>query len=269
MIKLENLPLETLGLDYKAPAVHNKLLEKNIKTLQDLVDAMEKYPKTNWGFIPTRLKETMEWVEKSNAKGLEPIIYSLKRYDDPSVEYTDTLNKGSKLLLSTPTTKNSVRMDRVGYLSISDIKRFLTTTTSSGKTYLLYQLRGIGEKSIPQIVDAVDLYTDQVIRQSKLTPSRDENVFAYQRREKQRLVDDNYPEIIAYLIFEAKELVWGELTDSQKRMYLSSIINERETDKVIRLRMTRIIADYMTMSELDGISQGKYKVLDRFIKKSI
>ena len=71
-----------------------------------------------------------------------------------------------------------------------------------------------------------------------------------------------------YLIYNTEErTIWGELTESQKKLYISSVINNKKRDTIIKDRMIDIISNYTTLPELEKVADGNRKVLKRFIEK--
>ena len=124
----------------------------------------------------------------------------------------------------------------------------------------------IGANIAPTVINALDMFTDQVERQAQLCDLRVDNIFTYQQEEKLNLVDQLYEHIVARLIYKTKELAWGELSDAQKRMYISSIVNNQQRDKIIREKIQMYIANYTTLPELENVAKGNYEVLHRFIK---
>ena len=77
--------------------------------------------------------------------------------------------------------------------------------------------------------------------------------------------DEQYDEIIRYLVDVAEELCICKLTDHHKRKLLMTTTASRE-EKVIRLRqeMINIFTNYMTLTELKS-GVVRTKVLNRFI----
>ena len=112
------------------------------------------------------------------------------------------------------------------------------------------------------------MYDEQVLRQAELTPKRNCNLFLKDKKNKNEIVEDSYSDIIMYLIYNTKErTIWGKLTDPQKKLYISSAINSKKRDKIIRNRMIDIISNYTTLPELEKVTDGNQKVLKRFIEK--
>ena len=132
---------------------------------------------------------------------------------------------------------------------------------------ILYR-RKIGYSCLPQITLAIHLFEEQIKRQAKLTDKRNINLFNQDFEEKFQIVKDAYAEIIAYLLYNTEErLVWGKLTDVQKRLYLSSIINQKKSDFDTKNNIISTIAHYTTLPEIENISNHNYRVLKRFIVK--
>ena len=119
---------------------------------------------------------------------------------------------------------------------------------------------------VPRILTALDMYSEQVARQAKLTDLRDINLFTYQQKEKEEIVKELYDKMMKYLLGTVSEFVWGELSDMQKQLYLLSIANKTKKGQRIRRTMISIISNYTTLPELEGASED-FKVLKRFIKR--
>lgn len=74
--------------------------------------------------------------------------------------------------------------------------------------------------------------------------------------------------LLCILIYNTEErTIWGELTESQKKLYISSVINNKKRDTIIKDRMIDIISNYTTLPELEKVADGNRKVLKRFIEK--
>ena len=252
------------------PYIEKIIKENGVRSVQDLLDVLPKYPNVDWPKNDSDgrfLKYTIQSVGLAQKRGKEPILYETKQYEDKSLEYTDSLNSGKILLLSAPTTEQRIVFSTLDGLSVATIKKFLLLTDRKGNNYLVCKARTVNSNNVPKIINAINMYTDQVVRQSELTDSREENLFTYQQDEKKEIVEDKYAEIIAYLIHDTKEFVWGGLSDNQKKLYLSSVVNKRQLEGIIRDRMIENVANYTTLPELEKVTKGDYKVLKRFIKK--
>ena len=267
MIKFDNVAIGSLKLGFYLPMIYDEIKERNLRTVQDLVDAIETSPEVNWHGVEDLIWKMSRCMVKENARGKEPIIYETNKYKDSTLNYTDSLNDGSCLLLSSPTLYNATSYVYISDLSIEALKRCLTLTDFYGDNYLVRYARNIGSKKALNLVNLINMYTEQVERQAKLTNLRDINVFKFQHDEKENIVSNNYGKIIEYLVDDKDDFVWGILSDSNRKMYLSSIDNYNQMDCLIRDRMIRNVTNYTTLSELKDIDNGDCKVLKRFKKK--
>lgn len=267
MLKLEHVSTSTLSAAFYAPNLEREIDRYNLVSIKDLLEEMEEFKDTDWSPIKERLDDVIKIVERSNKRGVQPVIYETKEYIDSSLNYTDTLNTGRILLLDNPTNYNSGTFFQLKNIPINKIKNYLRTTTPYGDNYLEYWSRNIGPVGVKKILNALDMYHEQVLRQAKLTSVRDDNVFTYGQKEKMDIVRDEYSKIIPYLLCNTKEFVWGELSDHQKNLYISSIVNNKQLDATIRESLIANIANYTTLEELDSVLKGNYKVLKRFIKR--
>ena len=130
------------------------------------------------------------------------------------------------------------------------------------------RIRNIGPDSITKIISALKMYDEQILRQADLTEKRNYNLFLKDKKAKNEIVEDLYSDIIMYLIYNTEErTIWGELTESQKKLYISSVINSKKRDAIIKDRMIDIISNYTTLPELEKVADGNRKVLKRFIEK--
>ena len=112
------------------------------------------------------------------------------------------------------------------------------------------------------------MYEAQMERQAKLTDDINGDLFRLHRMEKIAVVMDMYNEIVNYLVFNTEEsLFWTKLTETQKRKYLSSIVNQKESDLRTRKRLNQMIAYYTTILELEDVANHNLHVLQRFIVK--
>lgn len=197
---------------------------------------------------------------------LENVSSSIfKKYQDERLSYVDDLNKGSILLLQNPTNYSTARLSSVKYETIADLKRNLAPNEDGN---IEVWCRKFGNYYGLKLIDAINMYTEQVEKQAQLTQNREINLFEYQKEQKVEFIYKRYKDVIAYLLYAAKEeLVWGKLSDAQRKLYLSSIINDKQTDNMIKGRVVDYISNYTTLPELDRLYRGDYKVLNKFIRK--
>ena len=265
MITLENVSVKRLMLDSKILKLANKA---NVNSVEDIVRLSIKYPEYNWTRLLIEIDQLKKSMALANKKGYEPQVYMTKGYTDEILEKQDEKNMGSVLLLDNPTQYSSCRFSTLKNRSIATIKQDLSHTFEDGRNYLQSYYRNIGLGQIPEILAAIEMYESQIERQAKLTDDKNRNLFRLNRVEKRIAISDVYNEIVKYLVFNTKEsLFWAKLTESQKRLYLSSIINQKESDLIIRERLTKMIADYTTILELEDVANHDLHVLQRFIVK--
>lgn len=236
----------------------------NCYSIEDLLSLMEEYPQYNWNEVNKRISLLKPIIAKGNRNGLEPEVYE---YQNNGIELVDELNKASVLLLDNPTLELQTKYKGLKEYSVAEIKRNLKLTDEFGRN-IIGRVRNIGPNSFSTIIKALKMYDEQVLRQAELTSKRNCNLFLKDKKSKNEIVEDSYSDIIMYLIYNTKErTVWGELTDPQKKLYISSAINSKKRDKIIRNRMIDIISNYTTLLELEKVTDGNQKVLKRFIEK--
>lgn len=238
--------------------------ENNCYSVEDLISLTKLYPKYNWDIVNKRIDEFKLIVEKNNIKGIEPETYE---YEDNGIESVDKLNKGDVLLLDNPTLELQTKFKGLRTYSIDEIKHNLKLTDQFGRN-VIGRIRNIGPDSITKIISALKMYDEQILRQANLTEKRNYNLFLKDKKAKNEIVEDLYSDIIMYLIYNTEErTIWGELTESQKKLYISSVINNKKRDTIIKDRMIDIISNYTTLPELEKVADGNRKVLKRFIEK--
>lgn len=266
MLDLKNVSIKDV-IKWINKDIEELAIETDSYSAANIFRLVDEYPNYNWKEVVRELREVKSEVEKLNKKGIEPTIYSPKEYKDKNLEYVDTLNYGGILLLDNPTLELQTKYKIIRDDIIAEIKRDLTLTDRYGNNYFLKYARNIGEKSIDGILQSLEMYNDQVERQAKLTEERDCNLFTKDRMIKREIVEDVYSDIIMYMLYTSPEkTVWGNLSDKQKKLYMSSVINNKKIDRIIKKRMISSVADYTTLPELEKVANGDQKVLKRFFK---
>ena len=236
----------------------------NCYSIEDLLSLMEECPQYNWDEVNRRISLLKPIIAKGNRNGLEPEVYE---YQNNGIELVDELNKASVLLLDNPTLELQTKFKGLRTYSIDEIKHNLKLTDQFGRN-VIGRIRNIGPDSITKIISALKMYDEQILRQANLTEKRNYNLFLKDKKAKNEIVEDLYSDIIMYLIYNTEErTIWGELTESQKKLYISSVINNKKRDTIIKDRMIDIISNYTTLPELEKVADGNRKVLKRFIEK--
>lgn len=265
MIKLENVSALDLKNYYCGQKEKGILRSNNILNYQDLKTYIENNNEDELLF-KKRLLKVEKTVEKYNKIGKDPCIYVTPGYDDELLLRTDMEVFGCNLLLWNPTTENYVKYSKLMNLSIFEIKYLLSHTDSRGDNALC-QLKNISDNNIVKIYQAVCMYEEQVLRQASLNNPKSVNLFYLNEDAKREIVKDTLKDIVLYLIDATKEeLIWGKLTDPQKKRLISAVVNDKKIDRIIRKNLCDVISNYTTLSELEH-EHTKRKALNRFIKK--
>ena len=270
MIDLEKVNVNSLELSTCPKKIQEAVKYMDCTTMEEFLFHFDEYGELDLSAIRDRIDSIKGIVRKSNEEGKEPIIYPIKsekRYKDVLGNYQDSLIKGDVLLLESPTIDQSVRYSDIHNMTIEEIVRRLLTVTPDGNNYLKESSKKLGKAKIKRIVDAINLYHEQMDRLSRFVPrSTAITMFEYQREEKRALVEEKYKAIVLRLILNTNEFVWGKLTRQEKEQLLSSINNYGYLDRFTKDRLIKNVADYTTLKELKRIEKNDYKVLQRFIK---
>ena len=244
MIKLSDISINNVLYGSEQRFV-NLAKENNCYSVEDLISLTKEYPKYNWDIVNKRIDELKLIVERNNIKGIELETYE---YENNGIEL-QTKFKGLRMY------------------SIDEIKHNLKLTDQFGRN-VIGRIRSIGPDSITKIISALKMYDEQILRQANLTEKRNYNLFLKDKKAKNEIVEDLYSDIIMYLIYNTEErTICGELTEPQKKLYISSVINSKKRDVIIKDRMIDIISNYTTLPELEKVADGNRKVLKRFIEK--
>lgn len=265
MIQLKDVAVEEVLRRTNDRFFYDFAIKNNIKTVEELEDYINCHPNIKWDSLYEAINDIKRTIGLRNRVEREPEVFYPRDYKDDSLKYVDRLNNGGILLLSNPTKEFSTTYRSIENLSLEDIKRFLSLTNARGDNFFLYKSRKVGEKRIPRVLEAVNMYSDQVERQAELAKKR-VNYFTFQQSAKKEIVEEEYDDIIEYLLTNTDELVWGELSDFQKSIIEGSMKNKKQIDRLVRGRMVDIVTNYTTKPELEGIAKGKYEPLHRLIK---
>jgi len=287
MIKLENISINDLYMVVYTKSVRNyeefdkyyrSLIDIQITDFQQLSDLIDmRHPDFNNEFFINYLSNIKRRIEISNNVKHEPElyisdIYEKSGYDKETIELIkekDNRIMGNELLYTNPFINASVIGDRLGYFSISQIRYLLEHCVVTGKN-AFHSEHNIGIVTVNKVYNAMKMYEEQIIRQLK--ENNDyiaNNIFYYDYSEKLLLVLEQLNDIFEYLIENANECVWGNLTDYQKwemqygklKKYINNPLENTNLTKFVNY-----IANYTTLSELEK-GLVKTKILDRFIKK--
>lgn len=272
MITLNDVSAKTviaLG-GYNPSAI--EVLAKNIgvKSVEDVLQMIYKYPEYNWDRTLEKIKRVKGLVDNANDRGTQPEQYFIKDYSDPILDRQNKLNIGNYLPLDNPTHYQTT-LNRLRGKTIAEIKEDLAHITPDGRCYISGSnstYRNIGSAELPRIVTAIEMFQDQIERQAQLTDDRTKNLFDLDRDKKIEIVEQSYTDIIDYLVCNTQaRLIWGQLSDTQKKKYISSTINNNKPDRETRANIISYVSDYTTLPELEKVANHDLKVLKRFIVK--
>ena len=183
MLKLDNVSVYTLGLGMYSPHLAKLAEDNGVVTIQQFIDLIEQHPeeKNPWTKdlanleVLGRLNDIKRAVKRMDKRGKEPEIYSIREYKDKSLEYNDSLNKFSVLPIGSPLKPYYYNGCRT--CTMDFIKESVGVTGVGGDNYLKGILRNVGDKNFTTILRAIDMYTEQIERQGKLTDDREGNLF--------------------------------------------------------------------------------------------
>lgn len=254
MITLDDVSVKSLVRYYDTPEIYDLIDRYDLRSIQDLLDIKEFFSKIDWTRINNRLPEIEKTMAFHNKRGKEPIFYKTYEYEDESLNYVDKLNCGNVLLLDNPLASSLITFNYVKSIPVHSIKKDLKSCIPEGENYALASYKRIGEKKLATIINAVDSYSNQVVKQAKLTDNRNINLFTYQQYEKMQLVKKKYFKIIKYLL------------NCEDKSSLSEFVSNNVgydnylVCRTINNSMAQHIANYMTLPELEDICNNKVKV---------
>ena len=266
MIELKNISARTV-VPYDSYSIKELVKKTGATSAEDVLELITKYPEYNWSKVIKMFGGVERQMDLANKRGRQPEMYYTKGYSDKELSQQDLFNGGGILLLNNP-TDFKVKYRTLETKSIAEIKTNLAHTLPNGQNVVSASYRKIGDGSINGLVSSIEMYEDQIQRQSQLTKERNINLFNLHKDTKMDITEEMYNEIIMYLVYNTNErLVWSSLSDAQKQLYLSSAINKKQEDIKTKQRIKEYIANYTTLPELERVADHDLKVLKRFIVK--
>lgn len=268
MIELNNVSANLI-LPYADDAIKKLIKEQGAKSVEDVLALMKKYKgyDYDWSLVRTAYSYIKRCMNRASDK--EPEVYYTHGYKNLDLLIQDEMNYGNILLLENATHYQTAYVG-LKNKTISELKADLSHTMADGKNYMVdsCNYRKIGPSRITTIIKAIEMFEEQIERQSLLSKENGTNLFILNQNEKLELVNQTYTDIVYYLISNANErLVWGMLSERQKKMYLSSIVNSTQEANETKNNLTTYITNYTTLPELEQIANHDLKVLKRFIVK--
>lgn len=269
MLKLDHIAVMYIYPCYKSDFGY--LEEHGIYTVQDFIDNFDKLPESmrKTAIEEDKFKSIERTLKLLNREDREPEIYSVQQYSDPKLNKVDKYNMGSVLPMFNPLTGLYVTSTFARYYDIEHLKRFLGLTGLRGKNFMKEYFNGVGDKRLPEIIQSIDMYTQQVERQAALMGydlRKARNAFRYQEKEKKEIIGECYEDIIDYLISLDAELWYGQMSPTHIEKLTSSVNGSRDSDKEVKEKYTQYICNYTTLPELEEVSKGRCRALTRFVK---
>ena len=256
--------------NYSFDAIFNELLLRIEKDRDSYIKILQSYNKEQL----KRIKKLLQIDTKSEDFTILPNDYKNLAIDRSLLDNTDKCVSCSRLIygnsIDIPTSLIKIGIKN---MSIFKAKRLLEKIELSRCSIMVQEpsiqpYLSLSHKDIIKVKNAINFYEQQVIRQFNEPCGFNDNLFTLNEKEKSSIVEEEYEQIIEYLINNSISCIYGNMTSSKKMSLICSIDGKGEVNYYIKNRMIRLIADYTTLGEL---RQGlvKTKVLDRFISKKI
>lgn len=265
MITLKDVSTEDLIYGYLSGKERFELNLNVITNYYELGEFLRKNPQWENSDIS---KKYFILVDKINSlpSSFIPNIYNIPIYEDYGLHYNDKLVFGSSLILESPTSTNRYLSEVLKDVTIEKIKFGMTHVDFYLKNCFEH-MRYMHGRNAVKVLKGLEMYNQQIERQAQETSRRDINLFDYMLEERKARVNKEITEIIVWLIQNTSEkFVWGELTETQKKKYISAITRDFLPDLFLKNNLIDIIARYVTMSEVEeGLTKGE--TLKRFIIK--
>lgn len=244
----------------------------NYQKLKDLLNSNDPKVKCVSEFLNNELYYVEREVKQADLLGLEPEVFTFETYqsaniDDETLKLTDEENQGNILLYSNPMIRGGARVNVLKYMTIADIKHLASHLSSYSLNNALTYKRNFGIDTVKRVVEMVKFYEQQVLRQAQETEEREINLFMLNKKAKTDIVESEIKDIVEYLVDNAEQCIWGNMSPSTKLRVLRAVFAVRgEQTLDDRRRLVNAISNYTTLSELE---QGvvKKRTLDRFIIK--
>jgi len=245
---------------------------KDYRQLEDLINIC--HPMFNNKSFIIMLKLIKENIEYANKKGITPEVFYSNNYgglniDDKTLKATEGKTFCRQLVINNPILGPSKKINQIRSLKISEAKTLLSKVVAynkevAGNNAFLDCYPNFTAEDIQKLIKAIDFYEVQIACQYIETGKTGVCLFGVNKEEREKIIEKQIKNIIYYIVNNAEECVWGELTDEQKEMMIYAIKNRNilENHHIIS-RLVNLIANYTTLKEIE--SGIKPKTLDRFI----
>ena len=268
MITLDKVTADSIFVVEEYDRINEFIKKERILNVQDFIDKFNEHPKIKSIELYKALDKIKSTVDKYNRKGVEPDLEPFTTYSDETLNVADEMNSVEVLPIHNPTRAyDNITVSRANRFSIAEIKQRADLVYPDGDNVLKSSILGFGPKKYAMLREAIEIFTKQIEANGKLTEDRENNLLYQDYNYKREIVESKYAEIINYFLYYAKDFVWGELTDEQKRLYLSSTINRKAIDKLIRERVIDYITNYITFNDAQFFLVDNYSALKKFTKR--
>ncbi len=194
-------------------------------------------------------------------------LYQSSNLPMTTLEKTDHQNCGGVLMLSNPATTlyRGFELAGVEQMSIAQLKYYLSHCDFHGEM-LFTKWRYIGTSKVDLALEALSLFEKQNIRLLKEVGSVSEevNLFTVDLTKRKNIVQEEKMELFDYLFEQGDTYVFGTLTDHQKEMLNSGLINSSKASSRKAQQLLNYLSYYVTPKEAER-GLVKSKTLDRFI----
>lgn len=286
MIKLEDVSTVKMlekypsseQLDFEHDPVAKALTYYYIRDYQQLDALINSGDKLfNIEFFRNWLDLIKKNINYANEKGVTTTQFTFDVAEKAEVDLKTIRTSDRKvfcrqLVINNPILGPSEQVSRIRDLRIFDAKLLLTKVVAHdietvGQNAFLVTYPTFSCEEIIKLLYAIYFYEQQIVRQSQETHKTGINLFRLNKQAKVEIISKNIYDIMNYILKNATECVWGPLTYIERQRLISAIrgIKNNSEDRVVIERLTQMISNYTTLSEIK--SGVKEKTLDRFIVK--
>lgn len=265
MVRLEQISTMDYVQNYLSRSDQDLFLKAGIVDYQKLEDFIRKNPEWKFSKTADHLFMVKERVLVQDDE-FEGTIYQIPEYSDDSLAYNDSLVFGSSLILNSPSSTNRLFTANLEKMTMAEIKHRLTHLNVYFKNFFeVYST--MSPAKARKVLSALYLYNEQIERQALETSRRDINLFTYMYEEKRKIIEKEIIDIIAWFLQNTKEaFIWGDLSETQKKKYLSAMVRDFTPDIYLKENLIDVITNYVSMSEVEeGLTKGD--TLKRFVIK--
>lgn len=256
--------------------IYNLLVSSNIDNFQQLKVMLESEKIVSecvFEILNDYLCSVIQRLNCANEMGRILEVFTFDSYensmiDDETLSITDSQTNGDVLLYTIPYIRGGARIGQLKYLSITDIKQLLRYVDDYHLKNIFSRKRNFGLNSTKRVANVINFYEQQVLRQAKETDERGINLFTLNKDLKDEIVEAEIKYIAEYIVDNAKECIWGSMTDTQKKRIMRAVVSTcGESLQRDKMMLVNAISNYTTLSELqEGVIRKR--TLDRFIVRS-